>query len=86
MSWLSIKADLLAASFGSSEWIDTFLSTIVYALLGLVLFAMVFVVITKMTPFSIRKEIEEDQNTSLAILIGSVMIALAIILGSSISG
>ncbi|HEX3584328.1 MAG TPA: DUF350 domain-containing protein, partial [Thermoanaerobaculia bacterium] len=38
------------------------------------------------TPFSIRKEIEEDQNISLAILIGSVMLGLAIIIASTIHG
>ncbi len=61
-------------------------STLVYSLIGLLVFGVAFWLIVKIAPFSIRKEIEEDQNTSLAILIGSVMIALAIILGSSISG
>jgi putative membrane protein len=75
-----------AGSFGSDLWMDTFLSSVVYALLGLVLFAITFLVITKATPFSLRKEIEEDQNTALAIMIGSVMIGLSIILGASIAG
>jgi len=40
----------------------------------------------KITPFSTRKEIEEDQNTALAILIGSVIIGIAMIVASAVHG
>jgi uncharacterized membrane protein YjfL (UPF0719 family) len=53
---------------------------------GLVFFALAFLVINKAVPFSIRKEIEEDQNTSLAILIGSVIVGIAIIIAAAIHG
>ena len=33
-----------------------------------------------------RKEIEEDQNTSLAVLIGSVIIGIAIIIAAAVHG
>jgi putative membrane protein len=38
----------------------------------------------KMTPFSIRKELEEDQNIALGIVMGAALIGIAIILGSVI--
>lgn len=66
--------------------IHTFLVTLAYTIFGLVVFAVAFMIIVKTTPFSIRKEIEEDQNISLAILIGSVMLGLAIIIASTIHG
>jgi uncharacterized membrane protein YjfL (UPF0719 family) len=66
--------------------IHTFLLTLAYTIFGLVVFAVAFWIIVQVTPFSIRKEIEEDQNTSLAILIGSVMLGLAIIIASTIHG
>ena len=66
--------------------IHTFLVTLAYTIFGLVVFAIAFWIIVMMTPFSIRKEIEEDQNISLAILIGSVMLGLAIIIASTIHG
>ena len=66
--------------------LNTFLVTVVYTLLGLVVFGVAFWIIVKVSPFSIRKEIEDDQNTSLAILIGSVIIGLAIIISSAIHG
>ena len=66
--------------------LNTFVVTVVYTLLGLVVFGIAFWIIVKVTPFSIRKEIEDDQNTSLAILIGAVIIGLAIIISSAIHG
>jgi putative membrane protein len=62
------------------------LATIVYSLIGMGLFALAFFVVQKITPFSLRKEIEEDQNTALAIIIGSIFIALAIIIQAAIRG
>jgi uncharacterized membrane protein YjfL (UPF0719 family) len=56
------------------------LSTVVYALIGLAVFALAMFIMQKVSPFSIEKEIEKDQNTALAIIIGSVFIALAIII------
>jgi len=38
----------------------------------------------KLSPFSVRKEIEEDQNTALAIILGSVLIGLSIIIAAAI--
>jgi putative membrane protein len=59
---------------------------VVFSLVGIAVFGLAFFVITKLTPFSIRKEIEEDQNTALGIIIGSVVIGLSIIIAASIHG
>jgi uncharacterized membrane protein YjfL (UPF0719 family) len=61
-----------------------FLATIIYVILGLLAFGVAFGAISRFTKFSIRKEIEVDQNTSLAILIGSVIIGIAIIIAAAI--
>ncbi len=58
----------------------------VFSLLGVVLFGIVFGIIVKIAPFSIRKELEEDQNIALGILLGSVMLGLSIILAAAIHG
>lgn len=60
--------------------------TLIFVLLGIVVFGVAFVIITKVTPFSIRKEIEEDQNTALGIVIGSVILGLAWIIAAAIHG
>ena len=60
--------------------------SLAFAGVGIVLFLVAFWLITLISPFSIRKEIEDDQNTSLAILIGSVIIGIAIIVSAAIHG
>ena len=47
---------------------------------------LAFAIMVKVSPFSIRKEIEQDDNTALAILMGSVIIGVAHIIAASISG
>ena len=59
--------------------------TILYSGVGLVVFAAALFIVVKVAPFSVRKEIEEDQNTSLGIIIGSIMIGLALIIAAAIS-
>lgn len=66
--------------------VDHLLLTLLYTAFGMLVFGVSFVAIVRFTPFSIRKEIEEDQNTALAIVLGSVFIGLAIIIGSTVSG
>jgi Domain of Unknown Function (DUF350). len=66
--------------------VRVFLSTVGYTVFGLIIFSLAFWIMTRVVPFSIRKEIEEDQNTSLAILMGSVILGLAIIIASTIHG
>jgi len=53
--------------------------------IGMIIFGVAFAIISKVTPFSIRKEIEDDQNTALAVIIGAVMISLGIIVAAGIS-
>ncbi len=65
---------------------ELIISTIVFALIGIVLFAIAFWVVTKVAPFSVKKEIEDDQNTALAIIIGSIIIGIALIVSAAVHG
>ena len=81
---------LINAIFGLVVSIETLLplliTTIVFVLLGLIVFALAFFVITKVTPFSVRKEIEDDQNVALAVVIASVILGSALIIAAAIHG
>lgn len=59
--------------------------TVVYSLIGIVLMGLGFLMISFFTPFSIKKEIEDDQNISLGIIIGAVILGISIIVASVIS-
>ena len=62
------------------------MSTLIFVLLGIIIFALAFFLIVKASPFSVRKEIEEDQNVALAIVIGAVIIGIALIVSAAIQG
>ena len=64
----------------------TLVAALAFSALGIMLFALAFLIIVKVTPFSLRKEIEDDQNTALAIIIASVIIGIALIVSSAIHG
>lgn len=64
----------------------TFLSTVGYTFFGVIVFALAYWVMVKVSPFSITKEIEHDQNTALAILMASVILGLAIIIAAALHG
>lgn len=65
---------------------DALVSSAAFAGVGVVVFAAAFWLMTKVAPFSFRKEIEEDQNTALAVMIGSVILGLSIIIASAVGG
>lgn len=60
--------------------------SVVFVTIGLVVFGIAFFLVTKLAPFSIRKEIEEDQNTALGVMIGALIIGLAMIISAAIGG
>ena len=65
--------------------LDNLLQVVSLSSVGIVVFAITFWLMVKVSPFSVKKEIEEDQNTALGILYGSVFIALAILISAGIN-
>ena len=61
-------------------------TTVIFVALGLIVFAVAFVIVVLVAPFSVNKEIEDDQNISLAVIIGSVIIGIAMIISAAIHG
>jgi putative membrane protein len=72
MDWMSAHARPLVDS-------------IVYSIVGTVVLGLSFYVIEKVLPFSMRKEIAEDHNVSLGIILGAFVIGLSIIIAAAIS-
>ena len=59
-------------------------AAVLFAIIGVVLFVVAFMVFDKLTPGSLWKELIEDQNTALGVLMGAVAIALAIIIAAAV--
>ena len=60
------------------------LNAIVYAILGILIFVTVFFVMDKVTPYHLWKEIVQEHNMALAILIGAMSIGICIIIAAAI--
>ncbi len=59
-------------------------NAIVYALLGIVIFIAAFFIVDRMTPYHLWKEIVEDKNLALAVLIGAMSIGMCIIIAAAV--
>lgn len=60
-------------------------ATVIYSLIGVAIFAVAFVLMEKIAPFSIRKELAEDDNVAVGVVMGSIVIGLSIIIASAIA-
>ena len=65
---------------------DTFLATMLYAGLGIVIFIVSFVLVDKLTPGELWREIIEKQNNAVAILAGAVAIGISTIIAAAVHG
>ena len=60
------------------------LAALIYALIGLAIFGVAFVLVDKLTPYSLWKELIDEHNTALAIVVGAVAIGISIIVSAAI--
>jgi uncharacterized membrane protein YjfL (UPF0719 family) len=71
------------------EWIATHVKavfdSVLYSVLGCVVLLGAFWLIEKVLPFSIRKEIAEDQNVGLGIILGAFVVGISIIIAAAIN-
>ena len=61
-----------------------FVAALVFALLGVVMFLLAFMIFDRMTPGSVWKELLEDQNVALGNLMAGIAIGLVIIIAAAI--
>ncbi|HMN22709.1 MAG TPA: DUF350 domain-containing protein [Ottowia sp.] len=68
------------------EWFKpaAFLGSIVYALLGVVIFWLCFIVIDKLTPTELWREIVDKQNRALALVVAAMCLGVSIIVAAAI--
>jgi len=59
-------------------------AALVYATIGLAIFGLAFIVVDRLTPYHLWKEIVDEKNTALAIVVGAVAIGISIIVSAAI--
>ena len=82
----SIATALFGLIVPMESLLPVVVTTLIFVVIGLIIFALAFFVIAKATPFSVRKEIEEDHNVALAIVIASVILGSALIIAAAVHG
>ena len=70
------------------EWLKpaAFFGSLIYALIGVVLFWLCFVIIDKITPYDLWAEIVEKQNRALALVVAAMCLGISIIVAAAIHG
>lgn len=70
------------------EWLKpgVFFGSMLFALIGVLMFWICFVIIDKLTPYDLWAEIIEKKNTALAIVVGAMCIAIGLIVSAAIHG
>ncbi len=70
------------------EWLQSHarpvVDSILYSGLGTVILLLCFWFIEHVLPFSLRKEIAEDENTALGIILGAFILGVAMIISAAI--
>ncbi len=60
------------------------LNSLIYALLGVVIFITSFIIVDKLTPYDLWKQLVEEKNTALAVVVGAAALGICIIIAAAI--
>jgi putative membrane protein len=68
----------------SRTLLDSVFNAVVFAFLGILVFFVAFKVMDKLTPYHLWKEIVQEHNMALAILVGAMSIGICIIIAAAV--
>lgn len=70
------------------EWLKpgAFFGSILYALIGVAMFWLSFVIIDKLTPYDLWAELVEKQNVAVAIVVAAMSLGISLIVAAAVVG
>ena len=70
------------------EWLKpgVVFGSMLYALIGVLVFLVCFLIVDKLTPYQLWQQIVGEKNVALAIVVGSIAIAIGLIVAAAIHG
>src|SRR6201981_493998 len=80
----AVTTTILEANNMNLSPVANVISVLVYTFLGILVFVIAFVVMDKVTPYHLWKEIVQEHNMALAILVGAMSIGLCIIIAAAV--
>jgi len=68
------------------QWLNpgVMLGSLVFALMGVIIFWVSFIIIDKLTPYNLWEEIVEKQNQSLGMVVAAMSLGICIIVAAAI--
>ena len=88
LGMVGLLADETAEKMPDSgpQLVESLVPALVFSAIGLVVLTIAIFLMSKLMPLPFWKEIEEDQNTALGIMVGSIVIGISIIIAAAIHG
>jgi putative membrane protein len=70
------------------EWLKpaVFFGSMIFAVIGVLILVVSFIIIDKLTPYDLWAEIVEHKNLALAVVVGAMCIAIGLIISAAIHG
>jgi len=70
------------------EWLKpaAFFGSFLYALIGVFIFWVCFLILDKLTPYKLWEELVDKQNVALGIVVGSMALGICVIVAAAIHG
>lgn len=75
-----------AWNLGLDGLLHSLLAVCVFSIVGVAVLAVSVWVMVRVVPFSMRKEIEEDQNLALGVVMASIILGISLIIAASVMG
>lgn len=64
--------------------IATLINSLIYAILGIVIFVGGFIIVDKLTPYDLWKQLVEEKNLALAVVVGAAALGICLIIAAAI--
>lgn len=90
--WLLPIAQALPVVIESPGYLDVaslirhLIAALAFSLLGVIILGVSVWVLAHLLPFSMRKELEEDQNVALGIILGALILGISLIIAAAMLG
>ena len=66
------------------DLLPNFVSAVIFAVLGIVIFVLAFIIVDRLTPGDLWRDLLQERNTALAIVMAGIAIGLSVIIAAAI--
>lgn len=90
-TWIQLQQSIIMAdadldAVGLNSLFRHLVAAVIFSIIGIAVLFLCVWIFDRFSPYSFRKEICEDQNTALGIIVGALLIGMSIIIAAAIHG